>query len=120
MRRYKKINVWIAVFFISMIVNIAVTYFFRIGTNFYADIIRILANIVNASAGIYIVLKIYQRDEMILENETIKTLIEYKEHSKRQKNFPLSATILLIYSLTMLTNIGYMCMVFYYSFFMKG
>lgn len=116
----KKINIWITIFFVSMFVNMMDTYFFAIGTNFYGDIIRIAANVVNAVAGIYIVLKVYQRDEMINENETLRNLIYYKEHSKKQKTFPVSATILLVYSLTMIANIGYMCLVFYYSFFMKG
>lgn len=120
MGKMKKINIWIAVFFVSMIVNVIDTTLFPIGTNMAGDIIRILANVVNAAAGIYIVLKVYQRDEIINENETLKTLIYYKEHSKRQKNFPVSATILLVYSILMVANIGYMCLVFYYSFFMRG
>ena len=83
MGKMKKINIWIAIFFASMVVNVIDTTLFAIGTNMAGDIIRILANVVNAAAGIYIVLKVYQRDEMINENETLKTLIYYKEHSKR-------------------------------------
>ncbi len=115
----KKINKWIALFVATMFLHIIITFFAPVGEFLVADILRIIVNIVNATAFIYVFIKIFQRDEMIWENETIKTLIYYKEQGK-QKNFPVSATILLIYSLSMLANIIYMCMVTYYSFFMKG
>lgn len=115
----KKINKWITLFFITMVLHIIITYFAPVGNYLVADIARIIVNIVNATAFIYIIIKIYQRDDMIWENETIRNLIYYKEHGK-QKNFPVSATILLIYSLSMIANIGYLSMVTYFSFFMKG
>ena len=118
MKNVKTINKWIGLFFVTMVINFIVTYFFAIGTNFYADIIRIISNILNGVAGIYVLLKVYKRDKMVYENETLRNLIYYKEHSKKRKDFPVTVTLLLVYSLLMVANVLYMCMIFYYKYIM--
>ena len=120
MSKMSKINKWITLFFATMVLNIFITYSFTVGTNFYADIFRIIVNVLNGVSGIYILFKVSQRDEIIKGNTTIMDLIYYKEHSKKQKNFPLSPTLMLVYSITMIAYIGYLCLVFYYKFIMKG
>ena len=120
MKNIKTINKWIGLFFVTMIINFIVTYLFAIGVNFYADIIRIIANLLNGVSGIYVLYKVFKRDEMVYENETLRTLIYYKEHSRKRKDFPVSMTLLLVYSFLVVANVLYMCMIFYYKYIMMA
>lgn len=114
-----KITKWVTAFMVTMILYMIITYFFALGSNMVADILRALVMLLNGISGLYILYKVSQRDPMIYENETLKMLVYYKEHSKKQKNFPLTPTLMLIYSITVIANMGYFGIAFYYTYFMK-
>ena len=114
-----KINRFVTLFAVTMILYMIITYFFALGSNMIADILRAVVLLANGVAGLYVLYKVSQRDPMIYGNETLKMLIYYKEHSKKQKNFPLTPTLMLIYAITVIANIGYLGIAFYYTYFMK-
>ena len=114
-----KINRWVTAFAVTMVLYMIVTYFFALGSNMIADIVRAVVLLLNGVSGLYILYKVSQRDPMIYEKETLTTLIYYKEHSKKQKDFPLTPTLMLIYSITVIANMGYLGIAFYYTYFMK-
>ena len=110
----KKINVWIGVFYIAILTSVIVTANFPYGkSNLLWDIIHYVTQLVIAYSGIYVLWKIHVRDEMIYENETITNLIYYKEHMKKQKSFPVSATLLIVYTMTMLAMLFIYSVIFY-------
>lgn len=114
-----KITKWVTAFAVTMVLYMIITFFFALGSNMVADLLRILITVANGFSGLYILYKVSQRDPMIYENETLKMLIYYKEHSKKQKNFPLSPTLMLVYSITVIANVGYMGIAFYYAYIMN-
>lgn len=113
-----KINKWITAFFVTMIMYMVITFFYGLGSNMIADILRAVVLLLNGISGLYILYKVSQRDPVIYENETLKMLIYYKEHSKKQKNFPLTPTLMLVYSITVIANTGYLGIAFYYTYLM--
>lgn len=114
-----KINRWVTLFFVTMVMYMIITFFFALGSNMVADVLRTIIVLVNGISGLYILYKVSQRDPIIYENETIKMLIYYKEHSKKQKDFPLTPSLMLVYAITVIANVGYLGIAFYYAYFMN-
>lgn len=110
----KIINVWIGVFYAAMLTSVVATTFFPYGqTNLLGDLIHLTAQFTITISGVYILWQIFKRDDMIYENETIKNLIYYKEHSRKQKSFPVSATLLIVFLMTMIAILATYLIIFY-------
>ena len=115
----KKINIWLGVFYIAMVCEILTRPILPVGKYLVGDILHILLQLAFFVSGWYVIWQIFRRNDKVYENETIKNLIYYKEHSRKWKKFLVSFTLLLVYTLTMVMMIV-TYIIGFYGFYIMG